>query len=99
MRLALLCAALAAAPAMAGDLVARHGDDSLRLANRPCTSEAVLGRLQPELHAHFKAASAVVQGRTFAACWRATGKAAHLVYEDGDQGIVPLNELAPELSA
>jgi hypothetical protein len=27
------------------------------------------------------------------------GNAAHLVYEDGDQGIIPANELKPDLTA
>ena len=99
MRLILLCAALAAAPAMAGDLVARQGGDSVRLADAPCTSELVLGRLEPRLQAQYKAASAVVKGQTFSACWRMTGSVAHLLYEDGDQGIVPMAELKPELSA
>lgn len=98
MKLILLCAALAAAPAMAGDLVGRHGGDTVRLADRPCTSERVLGLLEPQLQPQYKAASAVVQGQTFAACWRKTGGVAHLLYEDGDQGIVPLVELKPEMS-
>jgi hypothetical protein len=99
MRFVLLCAALAAAPAMAGDLVARQGGDTVRLADGPCTSERVLAMLEPQLHSQFKAATAVVQGNNFAACWRKTGAAAHLLYEDGDQGIVPMSDLKPELSA
>ena len=100
MRFVLLCAAaLAAAPAMAQDLVARQGNDIVRLADGPCTSEQVLARLQPELQSRFKAARAVVEGRTFEACWRRSGNAALLLYEDGDQGIVPLSDLKPALMA
>ena len=99
MRLILLCAALAAAPAIAGDLVARQGGDSVRLADAPCTSELVLGQLEPRLQVQYKAAYAIVKGQTFAACWRKSGSVAHLLYEDGDQGIVPMAELKPELSA
>jgi hypothetical protein len=55
--------------------------------------------LEPQLHSQFKAATAVVQGNNFAACWRKTGAVAHLLYEDGDQGIVPMSDLKPELSA
>lgn len=58
-----------------------------------------LARLGPELHSQFKAALAVVEGRIFAACWRKAGNVAHLLYEDGDQGIVPLSDLKPELTA
>jgi hypothetical protein len=99
MRVLLLCAALAAAPAMAGNLVARQGSDTVRLADEPCTSELVLVRLAPQLHSQFRAALATVEGRTFAGCWRKAGNAAHVLYEDGDQGLVPLSDLKPELTA
>jgi hypothetical protein len=96
MRLVLLCAAFAAAPVLANDLVARQGSDSVRLGDGPCTSQSVLGQIDPQLHSQYKSASAVVQGRTFTACWRKRGNVAHLMYEDGDQGIVPMAELKPE---
>ncbi len=99
MRVVLLCAAIAAAPAFAQDLVARQGSDSVRLADGPCISKPVLGRLEPALQQDYKAATAVVQGRTFDACWRMTSQGAHLLYEDGDQGLVPTSDLKPELTA
>ena len=58
MKLAILCAALAAAPAIAGDLVARQGNDTIRLADAACTSQPVLSRLQPKTHSQFRAATA-----------------------------------------
>ena len=42
---------------------------------------------------------AIVEGRTFTACWRKAANVAHLLYEDGDQGIVPLADLKPDLTA
>ncbi len=99
MRLILLCAALAAAPAFAGNLVARQGGDSVRLAEAPCKAEQVLSQLDPQLQEKYQEASATVQGRTFAACWRMTPNGAHLLYEDGDQGMVPTSDLKPELTA
>ncbi len=99
MRLLLLCAALAAAPAIAGDLVSRQGSDTIRLADEPCTSQLVLGRLEARLRSQYKAASAVVQGQSFTACWRAAGRVVHLMYEDGDQGILPMEALKRELTA
>ena len=95
----LVCAALAAAPVFADDLIARNGNDSVRLGEAPCTSELVLSRLQPQVQGQYKAASAVVDGQTFVACWRVVGSSAHLLYEDGDQGIIPMAELKPELTA
>jgi hypothetical protein len=99
MRLILLCAALAAAPAMAGDMVATDGGDTVRLVDVPCTSEQILSLLEPRLHAQYKAASAVVQGRNFDACWRQQGSVVHLLYEDGDEGLVPMADLKPEMRA
>jgi hypothetical protein len=96
-----LCAALAAAivsvPASADELVARQGDDSVRLADAPCRSELVLARLQPQSQEEYRSATAVFQGQNFVACWRVMGNVAHLVYEDGDQGIIPMAELKPDL--
>jgi len=100
MKTLIIIAALAiAAPAMAGDLVARQGEDTIRLIDAPCSSEVVLGKVPPQFHSQFMQATAIVQGHTFAACWRKAGGAAHLIYEDGDQGIVPLSDLKPELTA
>jgi hypothetical protein len=84
---------------MAQDMIARQGNNSVRLANAPCTSELVLARLRPELRPRFKAALAEVEGQTFQACWHAAGNVVHLLYEDGDQGIVPLADLKPDLKA
>jgi hypothetical protein len=101
MRTILLCAAIAitATPAFADELVARQGADSVRLAESPCTSEQVLEQLPPQVRSEFSSATAEVEGRIFKACWRKAGQSAHLVYEDGDQGLIPLSELKPELAA
>ena len=97
--LTLCAAALALAPAFAEDLVAREGNDSVRLASTPCENQTVLKQVEPGTHGEYKSASATVQGQNFVACWRAMGNVAHLVYEDGDQGIIPIGELKPELAA
>lgn len=99
MKYLLLCAAVAAAPVFAQDLIARQGGDSVRLSESPCTSDVVLQQLPAHVRADFKTASAVVEGKTFQACWRQAGEAAVLLYEDGDQGVIPMTELKPELSA
>ncbi|MBC5781855.1 hypothetical protein H8N03_02800 [Ramlibacter sp. USB13] len=92
-------AAFAAAPAFSQDLIARQGDDSVRLSEDSCKSELVISRLEPGMAEQFRAASAMFQGQRFQACWRMMGNAAYLIYEDGDQGIIPATELKPELSA
>jgi hypothetical protein len=92
-------AAFAAAPTFAQDLIARQGDDSVRLSDESCKSQLVLSRVEPSMHEQFRAASALFQGQRFQACWRMMGNAAYLIYEDGDQGVIPASELKPELSA
>jgi hypothetical protein len=102
MKAVVFCAALATfavAPAFAQDLIARQGDDSVRLSEETCKSDLILSRLEPGTAKEFRSASAVFQGQRFQACWRMMGNAAYLVYEDGDQGIIPAQELKPELSA
>ena len=73
--------------------------DSVRLSEEACKSELVISRLEPGMADEFHAASAMFQGQRFQACWRMMGNAAYLIYEDGDQGIIPAAELKPELSA
>jgi hypothetical protein len=92
-------AAFAAAPSFAQDLIARLGDDSVRLSEETCKSQLVISRLEPGMADEFRAASAMFQGQRYQACWRMMGNAAYLIYEDGDQGIIPATELKPELSA
>lgn len=102
MKAVVFCAAFATfavAPVFAEEtLVARQGDDSVRLSDAACKSELVIARL-PGKADEYRAASAVFQGQRFQACWRMVGGAAHLIYEDGDQGIIPATELKPELTA
>src|SRR4051812_30941507 len=92
-------AAFAAAPSFAQDLVARQGNDSVRLSDDSCKSELVLSRLEAGQSEEFHAATAVFQGQNFVACWRVMGNVAFLLYEDGDQGVIPIHELKPELAA
>jgi len=100
MKFALLCvAALAAAPVLADELVASNGQDSVRLTDQPCSSEQVLQQLTPQIRDMMKDASATVGGKQFKACWVVDGNAAHLLYEDGDQGLIPLEDFKQPTSA
>lgn len=86
-------AGLASPPAQAQDLVVNDGHDSIRLTDAACSSEAVLQRIDPADRAQFRTASATLQGQRYAACWSRVSTAVYLVYEDGDQGLVPLARL------
>jgi hypothetical protein len=89
-RLTLAAILVAAGPAF-GDVVATIGGDSIRLTGNPCTNETVLQHVPAEARDKFMAASAIVGGHSFTGCWRPYRKGeVHLVYEDGDEGIMPL---------
>lgn len=93
MKPALLCAAaLLAAPAIAEEVVATNGSDSVRLSDSQCSIQKVLELVPATMREQLRDATAVIQGQSLKACWVVNGKAAHLLYEDGDQGIVPLTE-------
>jgi hypothetical protein len=95
----LFAAALVAAPAFAEELVASNGSDSIRLSDGPCRNEQVLKQLEPKFQDRFRAATANLKGQTFAACWHPLGSAALLLYEDGDQGLIPMADLKHETRA
>lgn len=80
-----------ATPAQAGERTFRQGADEVRVQDTPCMHPLVLAyasRLVPDTE--FQRAYAVIDGQRYEGCWRAVqGGAVHLIYEDGDQGILP----------
>lgn len=99
-KFAFVCATLLmAAPTFADELVASNGQDQVRLSDKPCTSETVLQRLTPKFRDLMRDANATVNGQPFRACWIVDGDAAHLLYEDGDQGLIPLTDFRQPKSA
>jgi hypothetical protein len=84
-----------AAASYADELVSSNGQDSVRLTDKPCSSDQVLQRLTPKFRELMRDANAVVKGVNFAACWIVDGDSAHLLYEDGDQGLIPLSDFKP----
>ena len=100
MKFALLCAAaLVAVPALADEMVASNGNDSVRLTDKPCSSEQVLQKVTPKVRDMMRDANATVGGQQFHACWVVDGDSAHLLYEDGDQGLIPLTDFKQPTSA
>jgi len=84
-------AALAACTTVqSGELRASNGRDAVWITDKPCTSAAVLARVAPQWRERLREARARWNGDEYRACWIVNGSDAHLLYEDGDQGIVPL---------
>jgi hypothetical protein len=94
MRALILAALVAAAPAMAVP-VARIGGDVVRLTDAPC-SGPVLAMIQPGPDHFWLLAHATVDGKPWTPCWRMLGNSVHLLYEDADQGVIPLTEFKDE---
>lgn len=99
MRSLILAACIAASPAVAADFVARQGQDVIRLTDEPCPVSVI--RHIPEGHrGHFRKAHASVNGKNYLACFaaRSDGMVA-LVYEDGDQGLIPIQLFKEDVGA
>jgi hypothetical protein len=90
--LLILIAAFLCGPALADEMVARNGKDSVSLQQAACPA-AVLAHIPPTSRDRFQAASAVVDDRSYVACWalRPDGLVI-LVYEDGDGGLIPATD-------
>ena len=99
----ILLAILAAftSPAFA-DAIARQGSDWVRITASACTDAEVLERIaaaspgDKNAHLDFRAGTSSFQGQLYVHCWRPAGNVIHLMYGDGDQGIVPVGELKPD---
>lgn len=92
MRRLILAALLAASPAFAGDRVAKVGDDRIVLMDKPCPYASVLRHIKEEYRARFKKADTRIGGKRYFACYVVVDDLVMMVYEDGDQGIVPMSE-------
>lgn len=80
---------LLAAPVFAQDLVAKNGSDSVRITDQPCPVE-VLKHIEQGSRGYFRAALAIVGGKTFEACWAESNGTAFIQYADGDRGMIPM---------
>lgn len=86
---------LIAGPLLAGDRIASRGGDHVRISDLPCPYASVLRFIPEEQRKDFQKADSRFQGQRYFACWRNIGEAVHLIYEDGDQGVIPVSELKP----
>lgn len=94
-RLFILLLLLLAWPALAADMEARDGADWVRTSEAPCAYAAVLQHIPPQYRPQFQKAQAQLNGVLYFVCWRTQGNMIHLIYEDGDQGLLPAADFAP----
>jgi hypothetical protein len=98
MRALLIVAALAAAPALADDMVFKDDNVTVRLTEAPCTRAAfqtVLAQVKPD---PAKVAVVTHGGRYLAACWLAHPESGNVVLidEEGDAGLIPMADFKRE---
>jgi hypothetical protein len=93
----LLIAALAAGSAFAGtEMVAKQGDDVVRLMDAPCPYASVLRFIPDEARKEFRKADTRVGGQRYFACFRLLGSTVQVLYEDGDVGMIPADQFKPD---
>jgi hypothetical protein len=97
MRYSLALALLLAGPAFAAqEMVAKSGDDVVRLIDLPCPYGSVLRFIPEEARRQFRKSEARISGQRFFACFRLVGDRVQVVYEDGDVGYIPAGEFKEE---
>ena len=91
--IALIASLLVGFPSVAdGTLVARNGDDQVRIFDKPCPYASVLRFIPEEKRALFRKADTRVGGQRWFACWIKLDDHYGLIYEDGDKGVIPVSE-------
>lgn len=97
MRSVVIAAILVAGPALA-DSEFRQGADFVRVTARPCEGAvAALIQAAGESPLDYRAASAQVAGKPYAACWKPVfpQRVIYIRYEDADEGLIPFDALKP----
>lgn len=63
--------------------------------NVPCPAVVLAHIPEKEVHDRFSKADTIVDGKPFVACYAESGPAVFLVFEDGDQGVLPQDSFKP----
>lgn len=93
----IVCAALlCAAPAFAQQMVFKHGDNAVRIMDKPCVVASVLMHIPEPSRQAYRKADTKIDGQRYFACWRLVGDKVHIVYEDSDQGLIPVSDFKEE---
>jgi hypothetical protein len=75
--------------------VARQGTDAVQLLETPCSAAVPV---EAAMRDQYAAAVANIGGKLYAACWLAVPARGfvHIVYADGDMGMVPFRDFRDE---
>ena len=93
MRSILLAALLCVGPAFAGSYVYEHSPgNAVHLSDVACKHAVILAMVMDEFKDKFRKGRATVNGREYALCWIEAEDRAFMIYEDADQGVLPMRE-------
>jgi hypothetical protein len=82
--------------ALAETRVLRQGNDEVRVFDGPCVSAETIGRIPENEREGWKKVQGYINGQRYFGCWRPLDEAfVYILWEDGDQGLIPLTELKP----
>lgn len=85
----LIVLVLATAPALAEKVFAQGGDE-IRIFDSPCVSVETMNRMPANARAGWNKAQGSIGGQRFFGCWREMTGVVYIIWEDGDQGVVPM---------
>jgi len=78
-------------------MLARDGQNTVRVTRGPCTDRAILAHIPAEYRPRFQHGEAVLDGKHYPLCWAAANSEwVVLVFADGDAGRVPIAAFEPE---
>jgi len=74
---------------------AKAPDGEITVSDQKCTNQAILARIPREVHDQILTAEVILNKQKYAACWHGMPQGVHLLYEDGDEGMVPYQMFKP----
>lgn len=96
MRYLFLALAILSNSVLADDMVFREGKDSIRITQGECPA-VVLALIPEQYRKNFMAASAIVSGKSYQACWMVLNDGRVFVqYDDADTGVLYITSFQPE---
>jgi hypothetical protein len=91
MRSILLAAMLCAGPVSAANYVYEASPgNGVYLSDAACKHAGILSSVADDYKDQFRKGRATIGGREFALCWIEAEGRAYLIYEDADQGVLPM---------
>jgi hypothetical protein len=98
MRPFLLAGLMLATPVFSAEqaMIAKRGDDYVRLTDKPCEVASVLRFIRPEARAQHRRADTQMSGQRYFACYVLRSANVLIIDEDGDAFAVPIAEFQPD---